>query len=57
MSHGGGPKIDPRRLRYAQRFGIDLHSHHKLTHKLMDQLDRCVDDMARRIILRGLGDH
>jgi hypothetical protein len=48
---GGRPK-DERRWAYVKRFGLNpIRPHHKLTTKLLDQLDRCKDDEARRLIL------
>lgn len=44
--------IDVRRDTYMKRFGLKWeYAHHHLPVTLLDQLDRCLDDESRRIIL------
>jgi hypothetical protein len=52
----GGPH-GPRRhnvlfARYAVEFGVSLRRARRVS---LDQLERCKDDDARRLLLRGLG--
>jgi 5-methylcytosine-specific restriction endonuclease McrA len=48
MSH-----LDRRRARYVAQYGLPpvMQNGHVLTQQFMDQLDRCKDDAARRILL------
>jgi histone acetyltransferase (RNA polymerase elongator complex component) len=36
---------------YAKRYRLSEVQHHKLGRKLIEQLERCADDAARRLIL------
>ncbi len=45
--------MDPRRLSFIARFELRRteRTRRMLSHKLMDQLDACADDEARRLLL------
>jgi hypothetical protein len=45
--------LDPRRREIFERFGVPLTRRRLwgLTEEMMDQIDRCKDDSARRIML------
>jgi len=48
----GAPVNDEREIKYALRFDLGhRHMWRFLNKPLLDQLDRCADDSARRIIL------
>jgi hypothetical protein len=49
----GGPLYNPRRIMYAQRYGItgDSRKYRGLSLKVLDQLDACLDESARRVLL------
>jgi len=52
--HPGGRPPDPRRRRYIKEFGVrsnQAQASHLLGRKLLDQLDGCADDSARRVLL------
>jgi len=51
--YGRPPGFDAeRRRQYAEKFHIaQPHMRRKLTHRLLEQLDHCADDTARRLIL------
>ncbi len=52
MKHPGGKPMDRRRAAYVKKFDIrNYRVWRYLTYPLMDQLDACSDDMARRILL------
>jgi hypothetical protein len=48
--------VDDRRATYAIQFGLENSEHlrRKFTQKFMDILDRCYDDSARRLLIRGI---
>ena len=52
-----GRNMNPRKADYIQRFGLKRTFLHNagLNSPLMDQLDRCADDEARRILLNSMG--
>lgn len=52
MKHAGGRPPDERRRDYRERFGLSGKQADRLSQVEMNQLDRCVDDMARRIVLQ-----
>jgi hypothetical protein len=47
------PNHDPRRDQYERRLHLDSVRVRKLTPKIMDRLDSCANDTARRLILLG----
>jgi hypothetical protein len=49
----GGPHYNPRRIMYAQRYGItgDSRKYRGLNLRILNQLDACVDESARRVLL------
>lgn len=56
MSHPGGrPWHDPRIPQLAERYGINVRGskawHTKLTKEFIDQICRCKDEAARRLLL------
>ncbi len=47
-----GRKIDPRKLAAQQKYGLsDTRMQNRTPRALLDQLDRCQDECARRLIL------
>lgn len=53
MKHPGGRPRDERREAYTARFGLKRthRAQRDLTQRLMDQLDGCKDDEARKVLL------
>lgn len=43
--------IDPRKPAYVEQFGLTRKQNRVLTKDVLDQLDRCKDDDARRLIM------
>ena len=53
MKHAGGrPPVDERRKAYRKRFSLTEKQSWTLSRFELDRLDRCADDMARRILLK-----
>lgn len=42
---------DERRRALAKRHGLTRQEQHRITARMLDQLDQCKDDDARRLIL------
>ena len=52
FKHSPGPVPNPRRVMYAKRYGLNTVKRVKfLTNTVMDQLDACKDESARRVLL------
>jgi hypothetical protein len=49
-----GKEMDPRRLRYRRLLQLTYAQTRKLSQPLMNQLDACKDDAARRLLLKAL---
>lgn len=43
---------NPLRMKYQKKFGLSNARMRKISDKFLEQLDRCSDDAARRILLR-----